>query len=101
MLRGSLGVNTSVIFRRKGVDETSKAFHLLGDFPARAFCGPFEKQMLQKVRNSAKLLRFMAASHRNPDAHADTFHFRHLARGDPHSVFQTRCPVQHSTSKPS
>src|ERR1700730_4747947 len=100
MLGGRLGINASVIFRRKGVDETAQTFHFFRDIPARSFGGPFEKEMLQKMGDPAKFLRLMPAAYRDPDAHADTFHFRHLTRSDPDAVFQTRCPVLHSTFRP-
>src|SRR5580704_4953247 len=101
MLRRRLSVDAGVIFGSEGVDETSETFHLFRNLPSRSFCGSLKKKMFQKVRNSAELLGFMATAHRDPDADAHTFHLGHLARGDPDSVFQARCPVQHSTFRPS
>src|SRR5580692_2388220 len=99
MLSGGLGVKTGVIFRREGVDESSETFHLFRDTPGRSFRGTFEEKMLQKVRDPAEFLRFMASTDCYPDAYAHAFHLRHLARGDPDSVFQTRCLILHSTSR--
>ncbi len=87
--RGGLGVIAGVVLGGERVEVSAEPFHGFGDPLRAAPLRPFEKQMLEKVRDAALIRALVPPADACPDAEAHAAHVRHFHRGDPRAIRET------------
>src|ERR1051325_3578560 len=86
MLVEHLDVIAGVLLRREGVHLTANRIDGLRDVLGAARVGALEEHVLDEVRNTALLLRFVARSACEPHTDADRPHVRHPLGKKPETI---------------
>jgi hypothetical protein len=88
MLVEDFDVVARVFLGRECVELAADGINLLGDIFSRAAAGAFEQHVLDEMRDSAALSRFVTRSAGEPDADADRPNLRHRFGENPEPVVE-------------